>query len=108
MVQDWNHETVDSLYYPSIVVGGPSSGPQTLDTGLINGLNVWENGGKRFEWTVESGKSYRIRLVNTAIQSTFVFYVDGHSLSVIAMDFVPITPYETDSVVINIGQRYDR
>ena len=23
------------------------------------------------------------------------------------MDFVPITPYETDSVVINIGQRYD-
>ena len=69
MVQDRNDETVDSLYYPSIVVGGPSSGPQTLDTRLINGLNVWENGGKRFEWTVESGKSYPIRLVNTAIHS---------------------------------------
>ena len=107
LAQDWNHETVNSLYYPSQVVGSPSSGPQTLDTGLINGMNVWEGSGQRFEWTISSGKSYRIRLVNTAIQSTFVFYVDGHKFSVIAMDFVPITPYETDKVVINIGQRYD-
>jgi FtsP/CotA-like multicopper oxidase with cupredoxin domain len=107
MAQDWNHNTVDSLYYPSQVVGSATSGPQTLDTGLINGMNVFGSGGQRFEWTVESGKSYRIRLVNVAIQSTFVFYVDGHKLNVIAMDFVPITPYETDRVVINIGQRYD-
>lgn len=107
LAQDWNHATVDSLYFPSQIVGSPSSGPQTLDTGLINGMNVWEGSGQRFEWTVESGKSYRIRLVNTAIQSTFVFYVDGHKFNVIAMDFVPITPYETDKVVINIGQRYD-
>ena len=107
LAQDWNHNTVDSLYYPSMDVTSPTSGPQTLDTGLINGMNVFGTTGQRFQWTVESGKSYRIRLVNTAIQSTFVFYVDGHTLSVIAMDFVPITPYQTDSVVINIGQRYD-
>ena len=107
MLQDWNHATVDSLYLPSQFVGNPNSGPQTLDTGLINGMNVWEGAGQQFEMTVEPGKSYRLRLVNVAIQSTFVFYVDGHSFDVIAMDFVPITPYNTDKVVINIGQRYD-
>jgi FtsP/CotA-like multicopper oxidase with cupredoxin domain len=70
-------------------------------------MNVFENGGKRFEMTVSSGKSYRLRLLNAAIQSTFMFYVDQHELEVIAMDFVPITPYTTNMVAINIGQRYD-
>ena len=109
MLQDWNHIPVTTLYEPSQIVGGPSSGPQTLDSGLINGMNVFPGatGGQRFEMTVQSGKSYRIRLVNSAIQSTFVFYVDQHELEVIAMDFVPITPYTTNMVVINIGQRYD-
>ncbi|KXT11901.1 hypothetical protein AC579_10501 [Pseudocercospora musae] len=56
---------------------------------------------------VEFGKKYRLRLVNTAIQSTFKFYVDGHTFKVIATDFVPIQPYETNILNINIGQRYD-
>lgn len=107
VLQDWNHVPVDQLIGPSEVVGGPNSGAQTLDTGLINGLNVWENGGSRFQMSVQSGKSYRLRLVNTAIQSTFMFYVDQHELEVIAMDYVPIQPYTTNTVIINIGQRYD-
>ncbi|KAK5167025.1 uncharacterized protein LTR77_007754 [Saxophila tyrrhenica] len=106
-LQDWNHIPVDTLFKPSEIITSPSSGPQTLDTGLINGMNVWEGAGKRFEMTVQSGKSYRLRLLNSAIQSTFVFYVDQHELEVIAMDLVPITPYSTNMVVINIGQRYD-
>ena len=57
--------------------------------------------------TVETGKKYRLRLVNTAIQSTFKFHIDGHKFKVIAMDFVPIEEYETDIVSISIGQRYD-
>lgn len=46
-------------------------------------------------------------MVNTAIQSTFKFYIDSHKFQVIAMDFVPIVPYETEVLNINIGQRYD-
>ena len=106
LVQDWNHATVDSLFQQSQVLG-IGTGPLTLDTGLINGMNTWGDVGKKWEMTVQSGKSYRLRLVNTAIQSTFVFYVDNHKFTVIAMDFVPIVPYETEKVVINIGQRYD-
>jgi hypothetical protein len=35
------------------------------------------------------------------------FSIDGHSLTVIGMDLVPIVPYTADSVLVSIGQRYD-
>jgi FtsP/CotA-like multicopper oxidase with cupredoxin domain len=35
-----------------------------------------------------------------------VFSIDGHRLKVVEADFVPITPYTTESVLVGIGQRY--
>lgn len=35
------------------------------------------------------------------------FAVDNHTMTVIANDLVPIVPYEADSVILGIGQRYD-
>ncbi|KAI0472684.1 multicopper oxidase [Xylariaceae sp. FL0804] len=99
---DWFHQTVDSLYDQA------STGtPPTADNGLINGLNVSPYGGSRFNTTFEPGKSYRLRLVNTAMDSFFKFSIDNHTMTVIAADFVPIEPYETNIVSIGIGQRYD-
>lgn len=34
------------------------------------------------------------------------FSIDNHTLSVIAADFVPITPFTTESVTLGMGQRY--
>jgi len=108
ILQDWNHATVASLLDNSeIVIPGVRGGPVTLDTGLINGMNVWEGAGQFFTMKVKAGKKYRLRIVNTAIQSTFKFHIDGHNFTVIAMDFVPIIPYSTNIISINIGQRYD-
>ncbi|RMX83111.1 hypothetical protein D0869_05552 [Hortaea werneckii] len=113
-LQDWSHVPVDAMYDAAQTVGpAPEHGPRTLDTGLINGMNVWGNEGdadvvgKRFEMNVVKGKTYKLRLVNSAIQSTFAFYIDSHKMKVIANDFVPIVPYETDVLFINIGQRYE-
>ncbi|KAI7536450.1 Laccase-3 [Hortaea werneckii] len=113
-LQDWSHVPVDAMYDAAQTVGpAPEHGPRTLDTGLINGMNVWGNEadadvvGKRFEMSVVRGKTYKLRLVNSAIQSTFAFYIDSHKMKVIANDFVPIVPYETDVLFINIGQRYE-
>ena len=64
-------------------------------------------GGKKFEAVFKPGKKYRLRLINVAMDSQWRFSIDGHKLQVIANDFVPIEPYETDSVLINVGQRYD-
>ena len=114
ILQDWGHETVDSQYHFAETIGdAPEYGPRVMDTGLINGMNVWspDNGttqtGSRFEMNFQPGKTHLIRVVNTAIQSTFKFHIDGHKFTVISADFVPIVPYETDILNVNIGQRYN-
>ncbi|KAI0521790.1 multicopper oxidase [Xylaria bambusicola] len=101
-LSDWFHRTTDQLYATA-----SSGAPPTAQNGLINGLNVYDEGGSRFETNFESGKSYRLRLVNTAIDTMFRFGIDNHTLTVIASDLVPIVPYETDMVNVAIGQRYD-
>ncbi|KAI1846020.1 hypothetical protein JX265_000944 [Neoarthrinium moseri] len=106
-LNDWDHSTVDELY-----IDAESSGPPTLDTGLINGTNIWTDDddnvtGYRFNVSLTEDSSYRLRLVNAAVDSHFKFMVDNHTLTVIATDLVPIEPFTTDIISIGMGQRYD-
>ncbi|KAK7520592.1 multicopper oxidase-domain-containing protein [Phyllosticta citriasiana] len=106
MLSDWSHETSFGLYSYA-----QTQGPPPIDNGLLNGMNVWNNSGtlegSRWETNVSSGSSYRLRLVNTAIDTHFKFGIDNHTLTVIAMDLVPIVPYTTEVLDITMGQRYD-
>lgn len=105
---DWDHSTADELY-----INAQTQGAISALTGLINGTNVYGDDddssqtGSRFETTFESGTSYLIRLVNVAIDTHFKFSIDNHTMTVIAADFVPITPYTTTALSIGMGQRYD-
>ncbi|KAH8846986.1 hypothetical protein MCOR27_008448 [Pyricularia oryzae] len=106
-LNDWDLQTVDQLYHEA-----QTSGPPTLDQGLINGTNVFTSSdgtttGHRWNTTLTAGKSYRIRLVNGAIDTHWKFSLDNHTLTVIGMDLVPIKPYTTNIVNIGMGQRYD-
>ncbi|KAJ5322153.1 Multicopper oxidase [Penicillium brevicompactum] len=105
-LSDWSHQTVDELYTVAQTVG-----PPIMDTGLINGTNVFGNDtnatGKRFQMKVNQGSSYRLRIVNSAVDTHFKFMIDNHTLTVIGMDFVPIKPYQAEYVDIGMGQRYD-
>ncbi|KAJ4359578.1 uncharacterized protein N0V89_000133 [Didymosphaeria variabile] len=111
-LNDWSHETVDSLY--DAAQDSVNGGPRIMDNGLINGMNTWgvqgssNQTGQRFELPtqLEPGKTYLFRIINGAIQSSYKWYIDGHKLQVIGMDFTSIVPYETDIISINIGQRY--
>lgn len=116
IVQDWSHFTVDSRYdlaqnaTINPATNATYGGPVVMDSGLINGLNVWGDDGSstqtgsRWETTFEPGKKYLLRIINTAIQSTYKFYIDGHDFTVISADFVPIKPYKTNILNINIGK----
>jgi len=106
-LQDWSHKPLNFMYHAlELVQNGQRSSP-TLENGLINGKNTYEAGGERWSMTVTKGKTYRLRVLNAAIQSTFKFYIDGHKFTVIAADLVPIVPYETNIINVNNGQRYD-
>ncbi|UKZ78755.1 hypothetical protein TrVFT333_006500 [Trichoderma virens FT-333] len=101
-LNDWSHQTVDELYESA-----ETSGPPTLTTGLINGTNVYDTTGHRFNTSFTEGTTYRLRLVNAAIDSHFKFSIDNHTMQVIAADLVPITPFNTSILSIGMGQRYD-
>ncbi|KAI0133724.1 multicopper oxidase [Xylariales sp. AK1849] len=100
---DWFHDTTDNLWSTTARFGAPPK----ANNGLINGMNTFGDGGKRWETSFTSGKRHRIRLVNSAIDTFYRFMVDGHTMTVIATDLVPIKPYTTDVLSIGIGQRYD-
>lgn len=102
MLSDWDHQTADQKYMQA-----HHFKTTTSLTGLMNGTNVWEEGGSYYETSWESGKRYRIRLINAAADAQFTFSIDNHTAEVIATDFVPIVPYATETVRIGEGQRYD-
>ncbi|KAJ6031155.1 hypothetical protein N7540_001887 [Penicillium herquei] len=108
-LNDWTNKTVDSLYFFERL-----NGPLFPDIGdgLINGTEgkIEDNGtvtGRFSQISVTQGKSYRLRIVNAAINSHYTFQIDLHKLTVIAVDFVPIVPYTADNIQIGMGQRYD-
>jgi FtsP/CotA-like multicopper oxidase with cupredoxin domain len=110
---DWSHNTVDSQY--DMEQDAKEGGPRTMDNGLINGKNTWgmqgtaNQTGERYElpFKFDPGKTYLLRIINGAIQSSYKFYIDEHELEVIGMDFTNIVPYKTDVLGIQIGQRYN-
>jgi FtsP/CotA-like multicopper oxidase with cupredoxin domain len=101
-LNDWDHQTVDELY-----LSAEMDGPPVLDNGLINGTNTFGDGGHRYNVSFTAGTSYRIRLVNAAVDTHWKFMIDNHTMTVIASDLVPIEPYEATVVSIGMGQRYD-
>ena len=50
---------------------------------------------------------HRLRLINSGAEGTQLFAIDGHTMTVIANDFVPVVPYQTQVVILGIGQRTD-
>ncbi|KAJ4992510.1 Laccase-2-like protein 4 [Stagonosporopsis vannaccii] len=103
VITDWSHATVDALYGYAQEVGPPK-----MDTALINGKGTYNGtGGERYEVAFEAGKKYRMRFVNAAVDSYFKLSLDGHKMTVIAMDFVPVEPFEIDVLDFTMGQRYD-
>ncbi|KAF1347290.1 hypothetical protein EJ07DRAFT_169810 [Lizonia empirigonia] len=82
-------------------------GPPSPNNILVNGTHVSASGGRYAKMTVTKGKKYRIRIINTSVDSTFSVSLDGHPFTVMTSDFVPIKSFITTQLTIAIGQRYD-
>jgi FtsP/CotA-like multicopper oxidase with cupredoxin domain len=55
----------------------------------------------------QTGKRYRLRLINTSSEGIQKFTIDQHNFTVIANDFVPVQPYDTSVVTLGVAQRTD-
>ncbi|EJD46356.1 extracellular dihydrogeodin oxidase/laccase [Auricularia subglabra TFB-10046 SS5] len=102
---DWFHQSAYAAAYAA-----ERTGPPIAPNFLINGTNALPTDttqGTRFVQTFTSGTKYRLRLINTSVDSFFRVSLDNHTMTVIASDFVPIVPYTTNVIGLAIGQRYD-
>lgn len=64
-------------------------------------------GGAYNKISLTKGKKYRLRIINTSLDNHFKVHLDGHNLTIIQADFVPINPFPKDWLFIAIGERYD-
>ncbi|KAM5346271.1 hypothetical protein ACJ41O_009276 [Fusarium nematophilum] len=94
--QDWERELTQKPTFPR------------MNSILINGVGNYAGSfpHERFNMTVTKGKKYILRVINTSVDTTFVFSIDNHMFEVMSSDFVPIKPYNVTHVLIGIGQRY--
>jgi len=56
---------------------------------------------------VEAGKTYLLRIINTALFSEYFLKIAGHKFTVVASDANYVRPYTTDLVVIAPGETID-
>ncbi|KAK3379063.1 multicopper oxidase-domain-containing protein [Lasiosphaeria ovina] len=104
LLTDWSHRSVFEDW-PIMIKS--ATAPEMTNI-LINGIGEFGFGPKRdkLNLTLDSGNDHLLILINTAVDTTFVFSIDNHTMKVVEADFVPIVPYETDHIKIGIGQRY--
>jgi FtsP/CotA-like multicopper oxidase with cupredoxin domain len=55
------------------------------------------------KFRVQTGKTYKIRLVNPGAGSVQWFSIDNHELTIIANDFVDLVPYTTTMVTLGVS-----
>jgi FtsP/CotA-like multicopper oxidase with cupredoxin domain len=85
--------------------------PPFSDNNLINGKNNFncslvavgdnttcKDGAGLASTKFTAGKVHRLRLINAGAEGMQKFSIDGHNLTVVANDFVPIIPYTTEGI----------
>jgi len=116
ILSDWYHDEYFKIVEK--VVGLPPSAPPKSDNNLINGKMDYDcslitNGQQctpsagisKFKFT--AGKTHRLRLINAGAEGIQRFTIDNHMMTVIANDFVPVQPYQTNVVTLGVSSCRD-
>lgn len=83
------------------------NGKMYFNCSTVNDGTPCTNNAPLSKFTFQEGKSHRLRLINAGAAGQQFFSIDGHEMTVIANDYVPIKPYTTNTVFLGIGQRTD-
>ncbi|KAK4449560.1 laccase-2 [Podospora aff. communis PSN243] len=113
-ISDWYYGSADNLFArvndPTnpFIPGAPGSPPPSSNI-FINGTNINPNGtgGTYAEVVLTPGKRHLLRLINPSVDNAFTVSIVGHSMTVIANDFVPVNAYTAKSLFLGVGARYD-
>ncbi|KAK3330655.1 multicopper like protein [Apodospora peruviana] len=118
MLSDWYHKSYYDIVKEMLA---PNGSPRVFsDNNLINGKMNFDcstvaagdttpctNNAGVSKFRFQKGKTHRLRLINSGAEGVQRFTIDGHTLTVIANDFVPVKPFNTTVVTLGVGQRVD-
>uniref|UniRef100_A0A1D1YCF8 Laccase n=1 Tax=Anthurium amnicola TaxID=1678845 RepID=A0A1D1YCF8_9ARAE len=99
----WNSDT-EAVISQALQTGG---GPNVSDAYTINGLPglLYNCSAKdTFKLRVKAGKTYLLRLINSALNDDLFFGIAGHNLTVVEADAAYVKPFVTDVLMITPGQ----
>ncbi|OQO03485.1 hypothetical protein B0A48_10149 [Cryoendolithus antarcticus] len=116
LISDWYHSDYFDLVEQTMAPASAGLPPPFSNNNLINGkmnypcqandTTCTPNAGVA-KFAFETGKKYRLRLINAGAEALQKFSIDNHKMTVIAHDFVPVNPYDADVITLGVGQRTD-
>ncbi|XP_077236893.1 laccase-17-like [Tasmannia lanceolata] len=104
---EWFIANTEAVIKEALQTGG---GANISDAYTINGLpGPLYNCSARdtFKLSVKPGKTYLLRLINTAMIEELFFTIANHTLTIVDADAVYVKPFDTDTLVISPGQTYN-
>ncbi|KAF7793037.1 hypothetical protein EIP86_004142 [Pleurotus ostreatoroseus] len=120
---DWYHQEHAVLMEQFISIANPGGAEPVPDSGLIYFAQGTQNLGpisgtnpggstsatgfnENATLSFEPGKTYRLRLLNTAAFATFYFWIDGHDMRIIEGDGTDTEASSVSMVSLTAAQRY--
>lgn len=99
ILSDWYHADAFGLEW----IGETTFLAALPDSSVLNGKGKFQDQGVLYEVVVSKNKTYKIGIINTSTLLTYTFWIDGHNLTIIQADFVPIEPYTVSVINVGIG-----
>ncbi|KAM7512378.1 hypothetical protein LguiB_011253 [Lonicera macranthoides] len=100
----WFNTDTEAIINQALQEGG---GPNVSNAYTINGLPgpLYNCSAKdTFKLRVKPGKTYPLRLINTALNDELFFSIANHTLEIVDADANYVKPFKTDTLTITPGQ----
>ncbi|KAB1220746.1 Laccase-14 [Morella rubra] len=107
VLSEWYNGDVKQIIDYAMATGGD---PNISDAYAINGQPGYPNNcstGTSYRLSVQSGKTYLLRLVNAVMNEEMFFGIAKHNITVVAQDGAYIKPITTSYIMITPGQTMD-
>lgn len=99
-VSDWYHDLVQDLSTTFLNLFNPT-GAEPIPQ------NVLMNDTLNHTWNVKPDTTYLVRLINIGGFLSQYFWIEDHTMTIVAVDGIYVEPNETSYIYITAAQRYD-
>lgn len=73
---------------------------------LVSGKSPNCTAGSLYKTRIHTGNQVRLRLISHSTSTPFLYSIDNHTLEIVEIDGVEVTPIATTRIFMNPGQRY--